>query len=73
MSKTLRKGHDYEYKIQWRGYTGPDAIEWIKEGDNAAEELIEDFHMLNPSATRRAERVIMVLDRTDLKRTEALR
>ena len=65
-----RKGKGIEYKVQWRGYTGPDAVEWIREEDIEAEELIEDFHILNPGAPKRAERPVFAVDREDMQRTE---
>jgi hypothetical protein len=46
-----RKGR-LEYKVRWKGYVGPEALEWINADEIEAEDAVVDFILLNPTKPR---------------------
>lgn len=49
-----RKGR-LEYKVRWKGYVGPEALEWIDADEIDAEDTVMDFILLNPTKPRPSE------------------
>jgi hypothetical protein len=72
-SRTYKGG--FQYQVVWKGYSGPEAVQWINLEDVNAEDAIEDFHLLNPTKPKPPGRTDpigtrMVFERSSRKATK---